>query len=640
MAFDLQINLRPYQEYCEEEFHKAVKDGFRNICIAIKTGTGKTYTSAAIAQNYLRAGGIIIFIAPRLNLVTQTVKSYGDLGDVQIIQGSKNFDENGQIYVASLQTLVRRKFNFLPALIIHDEKHNGHTGKSHKKVMEKFPKAIYLSLTATPFDAKGNPLKGFDKIIEYETTQWFIDNDYLVDCECYAPVMPDLSKVKVTGGDYNEKELDAIMNNEVMIGNILEETKERIVGKKTLFFAVTIAHAESVAAQYAAAGFRAKAYHSKLSDDVREQMIKDFENGDIDILVSVSALVMGFDVPSVDCLIVARPTKSQSFYRQLIGRGMRPFPRKTFCLLIDCAGVIKENGMPHEEVVPKKKKKKEQKVMICEKCKNKAFPISKSLRRIKGIVNYVTTWACKLNHTFETYKEAVATTCPVCSKIIIPGGAQFEEGEKEYMIYAICECGEKIIIRTIPKVKGRLARIEASRVTKLDLINKIGKKTRDEQRTLVNKYIKYILDILHTDMQQQCLSSLYVSVDMELGDAEIEKNLMQSVVDAALRTNHFKCLSVKLIKMAYSQTKDPANIIYIHNSRAINQMNPAWATKTVNKLREFEEDFPNTKPWLLKAIKTRCQNIHQRSQKMASVFYFFDMLREKEVNKGGSNYGF
>lgn len=639
MAFDLKINLRPYQEYCKEEFIKHVKDGCRNICIAIKTGTGKTYTSAAIAQDYLKAGGIIIFIAPRLNLVTQTVKSYGDLGDVQIIQGSKKFDDNGKIYVASLQTLVRRDLNFLPALIIHDEKHNGHTGKSHKKVMEKFPDAVYLSLTATPFDSKGWPLKGFDAIIEYKTTQWFIDNDHLVDCDCYAPIMPDLSKVKTTGGDYNEKEIDAIMNNKVMIGNIMEETAKRIVGKKTLFFAVTIAHSEEVAIQYRNLGFKAKAYHSKLKDDVREEMIKDFENGEIDILVSVSALVMGFDVPSVDCIVVARPTKSQSFYRQLIGRGMRPAPGKVNCLLIDCAGVIKGNGMPHEEVVPRVVTKKMKKVMTCDKCNQKAFPISKSMRKVKGILNYVTTWSCKKNHTFETLKEAGATICPSCSSVIIPGGAQFKETEDEYVVYASCECGYEIPIRSIPKIKGKLAKIEASRVTIEDLTNKIGLATKDHQREMVNKYILYILDKIHVDMQQQCLSSLYVSLDMNLSDDELTENLREATVDASLRTNHYRCLSTDLLKRAYAKAKDPANIIYMHNSRAKNPMQSGFLTKTIAKLREFEDDFPGSKPWLLKSIKTRCKNISQKSQKMASLFYFFDLLRDKESPKE-ANYGF
>ena len=452
--------------------------------------------------------------------------------------------------------------------------------------------------------------------------------------------MPDLSKVSIVGGDYNEREIDAIMNNKVMIGNILEETVNRIEGKKTLFFAVTIAHAEEVAIQYKLAGFKSCAYHSNLSDDVREKIIIDFEKGDIDILVSVSALVMGFDVPSVDCIIVARPTKSQSFYRQLIGRGMRPSPGKTFCLLIDCAGVIKENGMPNEEVVPKIKKPKMQKIMICEKCHQKAFPISRSIRKVNGVLNYVTTWACSKNHTFETLKEAGATLCPMCSAVIAPGKAKFEESEKEYVVYTQCSCGEKIIIRTIPKVKGKLAKIEASKVTKIDLIGKIKNLTKDSQRSMIERFLKYISEIIHPEMQQQCLSSLYVSLDMQLQDQEVENALMQTVVDASLRTNHFKCLSPRLIKMAYDQTSDPANIIHIHNSRAVNPMNPTWMTKTIQKLRDFEEGFPESKPWLLKAIKTRCQNIHQKQQKMASLFYFFDLLAEKEKGLKEDSNGF
>lgn len=636
------VQLRPYQQYFEDEFFKCVKNGVRNVCIGAFTGCGKTYMSASIAEKYLNDGGIVIFIAPRIDLVKQTVRSFDHLGRVQIIQGNRKFDNNGYIYIASMQTLIKRTLLFTPALIIHDERHFAFYGKTGKKILDKFPNADYLSLTATPYTPKGFPLKGFDKIIHYKTIQWYIDNEYLVDCECYAPVLPDLSNIKTTAGDYNNKELDAVMNNSVMIGNILEETVDRIRGKKTLFFAVTIDHCEEVAKQYGDAGFNAVAYHSKLNDDIREKIIEDFENGIIDILVSVSTLTMGFDVPNVNCIIIARPTKSQNLYRQIVGRGMRPFPGKDYCLLIDCAGVIKENGMPNEEVVPKEKKRKPPKLMKCHECGNNAKQISRSIKKIKGVLNYVTTWACKNNHTFETEKEVGVTTCPVCSLVIISGRAKFEEQDNEYIVYTNCDCGEKIIIRTIPKIKGKLEKIESNKITILDLVNKIGKLTSDDQREFINKFVKYIFDIIHPEMHQQCLSSIYVSLSMRIPNKEIESNLMQAVVDSSLRKNKFKCLSPKLIRIAYKQTKDPANIIHMHNSRAVNPMGSAFTTKTINKLREFEDDFPNSKRWLLKTVKTRCKNIQERKQKIASIFYFFDMLREKEeeTTSSASDYGF
>lgn len=630
----MEIILRDYQQYYKDEFFKCVSDGLRNICIALQTGGGKTYLSAAIAKEYIKKGEPVIFIAPRINLVYQTVKSFEHLGRVQVIQGNKKYDHNGLIYIASMQTLVRRELTFKPSLIIHDERHFGIAGKSSKTILNKFKDAIYLSLTATPFDNRGIPYDDhFEKIIRYKTTQWFINNGYLCDCDCFAPVLPDLSKVKITGGDYNEKDLDNIMNNEVMIGNIIEETKDRIIGKKTLFFAVTISHAEEVAAQYTAIGFSAMAYHSKMDDDIREKIIEDFRNGDIDILVSVTALVMGFDVPSVNCMIIARPTKSQSFYRQLIGRGMRISEGKDYCLLIDCAGTIKENGFPNQEVIPKIAKKKEKKVMTCYKCKGKAEQISKSVKKIKGVLNYVTTWACKKNHTFETFKEVGGTLCPKCSKMIIPGGAKFKEQDDEYLIFAICDCGEEIVIRSIPKVVGKLARLKQNRVAKFTLLKKIRSITKEHQKELVTKFCNYIMEVIHPKMQESSLSSLYVSLEMGLPNKEVQDALMQTIVDSAIKEGEFKCLSSKLIKIAYNQAKDPADIIKIHNSRAIKPMNGVWEKKTINALREFEIRFPESKSWILSSVKTRCQNIHQKNQKMSSLFYFFEFLTKRELEK-------
>jgi len=626
----MKLVPRGYQKHFVEEFFKCIDSGMKNVCIGAYTGVGKSFISSIISKRYIEKSQHVIFIVPRIVLTEQTKKTYSHLGDVQIIQGSRKFTQDSLIYVATMQTLIRRELSFDPKLIIIDEKHLGHLGKSHKKLMEKFSTSDFLSLTATPFSPKGIEFQNFDRIIKYKTIQWFIDNKYLVDCECYAPVLPDVSKVKITGGDYNERELDSIMNSSFMIDNVVSETVKMIADKKVMFFGVTISHVEHVSEAYRDAGVSACAYHSKMSTDERNILLKKFEDGEIKMLVSVSTLTVGFDQPDVDCLIIARPSKSQSMYRQMLGRGMRGSKNKTTCLLIDCAGVIKENGMPNEEVVPKEKKRKPPKLMKCHECGNNAKQISRSIKKIKGVLNYVTTWACKNNHTFETEKEVGITTCPVCSLVIISGKAKFEEQDSEYIVYTNCDCGEKIVIRTIPKIKGKLEKIESNKITVLDLVNKIGKSTNDDQREFINKFVKYIFDIIHPEMHQQCLSSIYVSLSMGIPNKEIESNLMQAVVDSSLRTNQFKCLSPKLIRIAYQQTKDPANIIHMHNSRAVNPMGSAFATKTINKLREFEEDFPNSKRWLLKAVKTRCKNIQERKQKIASIFYFFDMLREKE----------
>lgn len=613
------IKLRKYQQAAVDEYFKHIKNGKKHVCIALYPGLGKTYVSAYIAERYIKNGGVVIFIAPRINLVMQTIKSFDHLGKIQIIQGSRKYDEEGFVYIASLATVVRRGFNIKPALIIHDEKHLGHDGKSHKKIIEKFPDADFLSLTATPFDADGAPLKGFDAIIKYGTIQYYIDNHYLVDCECYAPCSPDLSELKKRSGDYTDKELDPIMSNSNMIGDIVSKTKDKIIGKKCLFFAVTIDHAENTAREYSMVGFNAVAYHSKIGDKEREKILKDFSDSKIDILVSVTALIMGFDQPDVDALIIARPTRSISFFRQLLGRGMRISPGKTSCLVLDCSGVINSSNLPNREVIPRQKT--DFKTLECKICETKSTPYTLSVKKINSIPNLVTIWKCANGHFFETYSEISAPACKKCSRII--DGSDFRETSTEYEVFSKCICGEEKIIRTIKKSNYKLKKIKDDNSKNINQSSILGELENANEEIIQLK--EYIQNKIHHKLQYDSYVSLHDSMNLEID--EIKARLKNTIIDSALKHNEFSCLSSNLLKEAYQKTEDPVNVLLMHNSRAKKRMQTGWATKTKNKLRAFIRNNPNySNDLLLMQVKSKCQDINNKNQKFSSFFYYIDEL--------------
>lgn len=613
------VVLREYQKYSVDKYFEHIKAGLKHICVALYTGTGKTVVSAAIAKRYIDNGGTVIFIAPRVNLVHQTSKSFSHLGEIQTIQGNTKFDEKGNIYMASLSTLVRRNIGIKPALIIIDEKHFGAKGKSHKKIFDKFPNADILSLTATPFDENGHPLKGFDAIVKYKTLQWFIDNKFLVDCECFSPVSPDLSKIKKKSGDYTDKEVDLIMNNSNMIGDVVQNTKDKIVGKKCLFFAVTISHAENITMQYNSVGFIAKTYHSKLGDDKRKEILEDFEKGKIDVLVSVAALVFGFDQPDVDCLIIARPTRSISFFRQLVGRGMRISPGKTSCLILDCASVINSSNLPNKEVIPREKS--DFKTLECKICETKSTPYLLSVKKINSIPNLITTWRCANNHFFETYSEISAPACKKCSRVI--DGSDFRETSTEYEVFSKCICGEEKIIRTIKKSNYKLKKIKDDNSKNINQSN-ILEELENSSEEIV-KLKDYIQNKVHFKLQYDCYTNLHDSMDLEI--SEVKNNLKNTLIDSALKHNEFGSLSSNLLKEAYQKTTDPINVLCMHNSKAKKRMQAGWATKTKNKLREFIRNNPNySNDLLLMQVKNKCQDINRKNQKFSSFFYYIDEL--------------
>lgn len=221
----------------------------------------------------------------------------------------------------------------------------------------------FFGLSATPITEKGFLLEGFDDYIETVTIKELVHDGFLVKSRCLSPTELDLSDVRTTGNDYNEKDLDEVLVRIEEVRNVVNQYRQHAGGLKTIVFANTIKHAEALHSQFLKQDYKAEIIHSQLKDlkNERKKILKRFESGETPILINVGILTTGFDCPSVECILLVRPTKILRLYIQIAGRGLRPCPEmgKTDCLFLDCANIIATHRHPDDIRVFTKKPDKD-----------------------------------------------------------------------------------------------------------------------------------------------------------------------------------------------------------------------------------------------------------------------------------------
>jgi DNA repair protein RadD len=234
------------------------------------------------------------------------------------------------VQVCSLQTLHARPHERPAAdLVIIDEAHRA-VATSVRGVLRAYPSARILGLTATPARSDGRPLGDvFERLVEGPSTAWLIENGYLVPCDVIAPPA------------YVERGLFA---------DPVEAYQRHAPRARAIVFAASVAHAESLAEKFTAAGVPAECITGETSRAVRRGVRDRITAGDLRVLVGVSVFLEGFDCPSIDCVILARGFGVTGAFLQAIGRGLRPSPEtgKTKCTVIDLRGAVHLHGLPDE----------------------------------------------------------------------------------------------------------------------------------------------------------------------------------------------------------------------------------------------------------------------------------------------------
>jgi hypothetical protein len=315
---------------------EALLQGARRPVVQAPTGAGKTVIAAAIVNMARQKDKRVLFCVPALSLIDQTVDRFRANGifDIAVMQGQHELTDYRQpVQVCSVQTLARRKIPQAD-LVIVDECHV--MFKLYDTWMNDpaWKDVPFVGLTATPW-AKGMGASGrWDKLIIGTTTEELIERKHLSDFKCYAPAHPDLSGVKTKLGDYELKGLGEAMDKKQLVADIVTTWLERGEGRSTICFAVNRVHAKHIEKQFKEAGVSVEYMDSFTDLGDRAAIVERFGRGETKVICNVGVLTTGFDA-DVRCIILARPTKSEILYTQMIGRGLRTAEGKDHCLILD-----------------------------------------------------------------------------------------------------------------------------------------------------------------------------------------------------------------------------------------------------------------------------------------------------------------
>jgi len=335
------LQPRSYQTKALTDLRQEFKNGLRRLLLRAPTGAGKTIIACLLIKSAVAKGTKVLFMAHRTELIEQCSKKLGEMGIYHgIIKRGYPLQLSAPVQVASVQTLVRRQGVPEPGLIFVDEAHHA-VANTYKTILDRFPNAIVIGLTATPARPDGKGLGGvFQKIIHTIDYWDLLEQGFLVPMRLLEPSIPDMSKVKTTAGDFNKGQKAERMRSARIYGDIVRTWQEHAVGKPTLMFAASVAHSLELCAMFRQNGIIAKHVDGTTDPDVRKKLFAEIQDGSIDILSNVGIATEGTDLPAVSCVLLANPTKSIVLFHQMVGRGLRPHPEsgKECLLILDHAG--------------------------------------------------------------------------------------------------------------------------------------------------------------------------------------------------------------------------------------------------------------------------------------------------------------
>lgn len=334
------MELRPYQREAVEAILAEWERQNDKTLVVLPTGTGKTIVFANVAERCVRLGHRVLILAHRGELLDQAsdkIKKATGLQTATEKAEQTCFGSWYRIVVGSVQTLMRDKrlaqfANDYFDTIIIDEAHHA-ISDSYQKVLGHFPRAKVLGVTATPDRGDMRNLGQFFNSLAYEyTLPKAIKEGYLSPIKAITiPLELDLSSVSVQAGDFKASDIDTALDP--YLYKIVDEMIKYCPDRKTVVFLPLVKTSKKFRDILISKGFRAAEVNGD-SDD-RAQVLKDFDDGKYNVLCNSMLLTEGWDCPSVDCVIVLRPTKVRSLYCQMVGRGTRLCEGKDHLLLLD-----------------------------------------------------------------------------------------------------------------------------------------------------------------------------------------------------------------------------------------------------------------------------------------------------------------
>lgn len=348
----MSYQLRPYQSDLLSRIDRAWLSGNRSILCQLPTGGGKTILFATVVHEAIKLGLKCLILAHREELIKQAADKLEIITNdpVGIIKAGYPANYDRQIQVASVQSLTRR-LNHCPEfdLIIVDEAHHS-TSTSYRTILNCFPNAKVLGVTATPIRLDGKGFRGiFDQLICGVTVSQLIESGSLSAYKYFATeTSMSVEGVGKRQGDFKTEDVARANPVEGLAGDVVKSYRDYLEGKQAVIFCINVEHSIAIAEHFKAAGIIAHHLDGTTDSLDRLDVMNRFRDRQIQVLTNCALFDEGLDIPSLDGVILARPTQSLSRYLQMVGRALRPCEGKDRAIIIDLAGNYERLGMPDD----------------------------------------------------------------------------------------------------------------------------------------------------------------------------------------------------------------------------------------------------------------------------------------------------
>lgn len=364
------MSLRPYQIAAREGVRSRYLRGERAALVVLPTGTGKTRTALSMAADTIRRGRRVLWLAHRSELIDQPVDNwrglpeFADVGTCGAVQSGRN-EVDARLVCASVQTLARGDrldqvlAHGLPALVVVDEAHHSAAGQ-WRTVLDRLDVAAeakgerrpwWLGLTATPERTDRADLSGLwgQEPAYVYTYQEAIADGYLCPPRFVVDRLALDEETKRLLAAASERDDEAEMARLMLRAGVVEHTAramgEHAAGRRALVFTADVTQAVETRAALMAAGMRAAVVSGETPDGQRRAILRAFARGELEAICNCAVLTEGTDLPSCDAVVMARPFSSKPLYVQAVGRGLRLYPGKDACLVLDLTGASEEHSL-------------------------------------------------------------------------------------------------------------------------------------------------------------------------------------------------------------------------------------------------------------------------------------------------------
>jgi superfamily II DNA or RNA helicase len=354
------MQLRPYQRECLERLRARYREGVRRLLVSLPTGTGKTVVFAAMPTFFAMKKRMLV-LAHRQELLEQAAAKFAVAAPelrVGIEQGGRSAPDDARIVLASVPTVGREASSRLLRLdpeqfylVVVDEAHHA-VATTYRRVFEHFglfekdSKRLLVGFTATP--RRGDKLtlaEVFEEIAYARSLPEMVRAGFLCPVRGWRVHSSiDIGGVRIRHGDFVESDLARAVDVPERNRLVVDGYQRLAPGRRAIVFCVNVAHAQALARGFDEAGVPAAAVWGAMTSEQRREALRRFREGEVSVLTNCNVLTEGFDEPRVDCVLMARPTRSQLLYAQMVGRGTRLHEKKSDLLVID----IVDNSARHQ----------------------------------------------------------------------------------------------------------------------------------------------------------------------------------------------------------------------------------------------------------------------------------------------------